>query len=119
LGVLSVESVPLEEAAAPPPREVIVPKTEFAPLLPFVKFELNAPPAPTVTVKLVPVTIVIGDSAALPPPEFSPITDERYPPAPPPPENCIVEPPPAITRYSIKLPKAPAADKIPKGKSIS
>jgi hypothetical protein len=50
-------------------------------------------------------------SAVAPPPELSPITDDRYPPAPPPPASESVSlqqpepppPPPAITRYSIGI----------------
>jgi hypothetical protein len=75
------------------------PNTE---LLPFVPIELlpPAPPLPTVTVYEVPVVIETADSADAPPPEFSPVTLERYPPAPPPQAVLPPPPPPAITKYS-------------------
>jgi len=56
-------------------------------LLPTVKDEpaAVAPPAPIITEYVTPGFTVSGVSAEAPPPELSPETDERYPPAPPPP----------------------------------
>jgi hypothetical protein len=57
---------------------VIVENTELLPLVPFAApVEVPEPPAPTVTVYEVPATTVKDVSAEAPPPEDSPVTDDR------------------------------------------
>jgi hypothetical protein len=90
-----------------------VPNTEFDPLFPGVDVLFSdAPPAPTVTVYVVPTLTLNTDSALAPPPLVEPITDDLNPPAPPPP--AYGEPPlapPATTKYSIN--KTGAQDIVP------
>ena len=66
---------------------------------------LPAPPAPIVTVYVEPAVTGKADSALPPPPEDSPVTLDRYPPAPPPPLPAPPPspPPPPPPVFSIQL----------------
>jgi hypothetical protein len=91
----------------PPPIDVIVSKVVLLPLVaacdpPSGFPHVPVPPEPIVIEYAVPGVRFFADSALAPPPELSPVTEERYPPAPPPPEELYpaAPPPPAITIYS-------------------